>query len=208
MMYLAFGVIMVVIIHCLIKRNGKSESETKADSPEAPSIDELCSPEIAEAKEPRKRGGLLPILYICLIICLCGIGFIYSSYKSVKESEKITSQGNKATAYITDVQEYEVYDGDGGYTDVRDVYIEYEINGEMYKNVVKKAYMSVMESDIGEPVDIYYDSNDPLLITVPENVENKVSVDMPLGVVIAAIPIAALAAVLIHSFVKRCRDNF
>ena len=83
-------------------------------------------------QETRKKGGILPVLYICLILWLCGLALI-GAYKSKKESEAIKSQDNRATAYITGVSEYEVYDEDGDLRDVRDIYIAYELHGEAYK---------------------------------------------------------------------------
>ena len=39
--------------------------------------------------------------------------------------------------------------------------------------------MCASENDIGELVEIYYDGENPAVITVPENVESKVSVKLP-----------------------------
>ena len=116
-------------------------------------------------QETRKKGGILPVLYICLILWLCGLALIGGAYKSKKESEAIKSQDNRATAYITGVSEYEVYDEDGDLRDVRDIYIAYELHGEAYKYVIKDAYMCASENDIGEPVEIYYDGENPAVIT-------------------------------------------
>lgn len=54
--------------------------------------------------------------------------------------------------------------------------------------MIKDAYMCASENDIGEPVEIYYDGENPAVITVPENVESKVSIKLPLGIVIFCIP--------------------
>ena len=48
--------------------------------------------------------------------------------------------------------------------------------------------MCASEYDIGEPVEIYYDGENPAVITVPENVESKGSVKLPHGIVIFCIP--------------------
>lgn len=53
------------------------------------------------------------------------------------------------------------------------------------------SYMYASEHDIGKPVEIYYDGNDPNIISVPDDVKSKVSVKLPLGIVISAIPIVA-----------------
>ena len=54
--------------------------------------------------------------------------------------------------------------------------------------MIKDAYMCASENDIGELVEIYYDGENPAVITVPGNVESKVSVKLPLGIVIFCIP--------------------
>lgn len=183
MVYLMLAVAVVVIVQCVTKR--KQQAESHKDAEDIPAVGEACSP---DAQETRKKGGILPVLYICLILWLCGLALIGGAYKSKKESEAIKSQGNRATAYITGVSEFEVYDEDGDLRDVRDIYIAYELYGEAYNYVIKDAYMCASENDIGEPVEIYYDGENPAVITVPENVESKVSVKLPLGIVIFCIP--------------------
>lgn len=206
MTYLIFAVLVVIIFQCVIKRNGSPDSKPETDSADIPAEspeEEIQGPEIIEKKKKSKKGGMLPVIYICMIVLLCGLTLIGGAYKSVNESEKITSQGHQATAYITRVYEYEVYDNDGNISDARDIYIKYEINGVSYKNVIKKAYMYASEHDIGKPVEIYYDGNDPNIISVPDDVKSKVSVKLPLGIVISAIPIVAFLFFTIKYFAQK-----
>lgn len=48
--------------------------------------------------------------------------------------------------------------------------------------------MCASENDIGEPLEIYYDGENPAVITVSENVETKVSIKQSLGIVTFCIP--------------------
>ena len=100
MVYLMLAVIVVVIIQCVTKR--KKQAEIHKDTEEIPAVEEACS---LDVQETRKQGGILPVLYICLILWLCGLALIGGAYKSKKESEAIKSQGNRATAYITGVSD-------------------------------------------------------------------------------------------------------
>ena len=102
MTYLIFAVLVVIIFQCVIKRNGSPDSKPETDSADIPAEspeEEIQGPEIIEKKKKSKKGGMLPVIYICMIVLLCGLTLIGGAYKSVNESEKITSQGHQASIH-------------------------------------------------------------------------------------------------------------
>ena len=65
MVYLMLAVAVVVIVQCVTKR--KQQAESHKDAEDIPAVGEACSP---DAQETRKKGGILPVLYICMILWL------------------------------------------------------------------------------------------------------------------------------------------
>ncbi|MGN0341724.1 MAG: DUF3592 domain-containing protein [Roseburia sp.] len=136
-----------------------------------------------------KNKSILGFCIIGSIFWIIGVPLLFMGYKNIRYMKEFTQQGNQTIATITDVHEYEVSDGDGGYDDERDVYVTYMAAGEKYDSVIEEA--SIYGS-VGEQIEIYYASDDPTVIMCPDDINSKISFLIPAGVITNALPFLML----------------
>lgn len=157
----------------------KSCREQKCSAP-----DTLTSKNTDEDKKVPHHKSILGFCKFSSIFWILGLNLLFVGYKTIKDAREIIQQGNKTTAEITDVHEYEVYEGDGNYSDKRDVYVTYTADGQNYDAIIKEANIY---NSVGWEIEIYYSSEDPTVIVSPDDVKNKASFDIPMGIIVVLI---------------------
>ena len=184
----------LMLIHAVIRKIKSRRFKKRVDS----GISAFQTAD-EDKKVVRHKSSFLSAFLICLFylfLCVYGLNFLFVGYKHIKDAKDIIGQGNKTIAEITDVHEYEVYDGDSGYSDKRDVYVSYMAEGRKYDAIIKEA--KIYDS-VGEQIEIYYSSEDPTVIVSPENVKNEVSFKIPMGAILVIIPFLLIIGDIIIS---------
>lgn len=162
------------------------------------------TPACQTAKEDKNIPWYKNILEFCIfssIFWINGLPLLCGGYKYIKDAREITEQGNQTIATITDVHKYEVYDGDGEYSDKRDVYVTYMAAGQKYDSMFKEA---AIYDSVGEQIEIYYSSEDPTIIISPEDIKNKVSFQIPMGTIMFVLPFLLL---IVGKHISRSRNS-
>ena len=172
MYILFFAVIITFLLYCLLRK-----PETPPEGPTVPmDTEDQMRP---QRYDIRSFLAFSSIFWgIGLIMVIGGCIKLYN-YKIVTQTYRLT------TAQITDIRKYEVLDNDGNFDDKTDIYLSYTANDQNYQAIIKDA--NIYHS-IGSEIDIYYSPNDPEDIVSPENVENKLSFIIPMGVILCIIP--------------------
>lgn len=175
--------ISLTLVYAVIRKIKRCIVKERVDSDTS-----ACQIDDEDKKVPLHK-SVLGFCIFSSIFWILGLNLLFVGYKHIKDAKEIIGQGYKTFADITDVHEYEVSDGDGNYSDKRDVYVTYMADGRKYDAIIKEAYIY---DSAGEQIEIYYSSEDPSEIVSPENLKNEVSIKIPIGVVVVLIPFLLL----------------
>ncbi len=183
MYILLFVLIPLILVYAVISKM-KGRREQKCSD-----VYTLPCPTDDEDKKVALHKSILGFCIFSSIFWILGLNLLFVGYKNIRDAREITEQGNKTIAEITDVHEYEVYEGDGNYSDKRDVYVTYTADGHNYDAIIKEA--NIYDS-VGEQIEIYYSSENLTVIVSPKDIKNKVLLKIPLGVIVILLPFLML----------------
>ena len=153
---------------------------------------------IKETNGHKQNGGGMVFVYIVGVIALCGIVSIAGALKAKRQEQDIIDNGKKTVAAVTRVEVYDTYDTDGDINTEKDVYLQYKVDGRIYKAIIKKAHFY---PSVGDQVDIYYRSNQPDDIVCLANTHGIMSVKFKTGVGILVF-VAFMVAIYMRTRIK------
>lgn len=126
-----------------------------------------------------------PDIIIHLVLTIMSVFCLFNGYKNTMDLYKITNQGKKEIAVITEVKHYEEEVDDETYS-WDDIYLTYTVNEKSYNGIIEKAKI---HGDIGKKIEIFYYPENPDIFLSIENSKEIILHDFVIGLVLLLFPI-------------------